>query len=183
MKNGPLSHWALPTVSFDVNVPTRRWKKRKETLASFTLISRLQQRSLIICIREVIMIFYFLPFLASARRRRRSRKFQSNAVPYRSSFRTVCALRVYRLASIYNMRAYSTRRATTIMSVGNDRWIRLVLMTSAVVFHFFGRLLHPPRQMNIDGVVLLSFGWGRWGCVCATFRVEPVSTRILSVFL
>lgn len=96
-------------------------KKKEETLAPFTLISRLQQRSLIICIREVIMIFYFLPFLASARRRRRSRKFQSNAVPYRSSFRTVCALRVYRLASIYNMRAYSARRATTIMSVGNDR--------------------------------------------------------------
>lgn len=37
-------------------------KKRKETLASFTLISRLQQRSLIICIREVIMIFIFCLF-------------------------------------------------------------------------------------------------------------------------
>lgn len=158
-------------------------KKRKETLASFTLISRLQQRSLIICIREVIMIFIFClfwPRLVEDEEAGNSNRTRSPIALLFGQF-VLCECIVWRLSTTW---APSTRRATTIMSVGNDRWIRLVLMTSAVVFHFFGRLLHPPRQMNIDGVVLLSFGWGRWGCVCATFRVEPVSTRILSsVFL
>lgn len=105
--------------------------------------------------------FYFLPFLASARRRRRSRKFQSNAVPYRSSFRTVCALRVYRLASIYNMGAQ--------YKAGDDHYVS------------GERQMNPSRSDDVSCRV--PFLWPftssstpdeyRWGRA-AVFRVGPV---------
>lgn len=155
-----LSHWALPTVSFDVNAPTR--KKEKKLWRHSLLISRLQQRSLI-CIRELIMIFssaiiflLFWPRLVEDEEAGNSNRTWSLSLFFSDSLLCECMC-VYCLASIY---ARSTRRATTIMSVGNDRWIRLVLMTSAVLFHFFGRLLHPPRH---------EYRWGRavfrGGCV------------------